>query len=135
MVSFIAVISDPETKKARQIEIKEPKTSVLIGKKIGDIIYGPDIGLPESRLEITGGTDKDGFPMRRDVEGPVKKRILLSGPPGFHHKFKVQMKRKTIRGNQITEDTRQINLKIKEKIDVKGIERFFAKSKPKEEKK
>ena len=44
--------------------------------------------------------------------GGVKKRVLLSGPPGFHPKEKGERRRKMIRGNTITEDIVQINTVI-----------------------
>ncbi len=127
MVEFILVISDPETRKAVQRKLSDPKTTSLMGKKIGDRVEGKDLGFPDSLLMITGGTDKDGFPMRWDVHGPVKKRILISNGPGFRPREKGERRRKTVRGSVINEDTRQINLKIIEKRDRKGIEALFMK--------
>ncbi|MEM1989198.1 MAG: S6e family ribosomal protein, partial [Candidatus Bathyarchaeia archaeon] len=77
-------------------------------------IDGTILGMPGVRLIITGGSDKDGFPMRPDVHGGVKTRILLSDGPGFMPKDKGERRRKIVRGNMITEDTLQINMKILE---------------------
>jgi len=106
------VISDPKTGRAYQTEISDPQASVFIGKRIGDTVEGDAIGLPGYVLEITGGSDKDGFPMRRDLPGPWRRRVLLAGPPGFHPKKKGVRKRKTVVGNTISPNIVQINTKI-----------------------
>ncbi|MCX8170938.1 MAG: 30S ribosomal protein S6e, partial [Candidatus Bathyarchaeota archaeon] len=80
--------------------------------KIGDIIDGSIVGAPGTKLIITGGSDKDGFPMRADIHGGVKAHVLLSSGPGFKPKDEGERRRKTIRGNVITEDVLQINMKI-----------------------
>lgn len=93
----------------------------LLGKKIGEKITGNLIGLPNYELEITGGSDTAGFPMRPEIEGVLKKRLVLKKGPGFKAKKKASShtqkhyylsKRKTIRGNTISPSTSQINLKI-----------------------
>jgi len=66
-------------------------------------------------LQITGGSDKDGFPMRRNVHGGVRRKIILSGGTGFNPQKEGERRRKTVRGNVITEEIVQINLKIVEK--------------------
>ena len=115
MANFKIVISDPETKKAYQLEIEQEKAANLIGKKIGEDFDASFLGLQGYVLKITGGTDKDGFPMHPSVHGPVRKRVLLSGPPGFYPKLKGQRKRKTVRGNTISLDIVQINSKVVKK--------------------
>ncbi|OYT37942.1 MAG: 30S ribosomal protein S6e, partial [Desulfurococcales archaeon ex4484_58] len=69
-------------------------------------------GLKNVQLEIRGGSDNSGFPMRPDIPGGVKKRVLLSSPPGFHPREKGERRRKTVRGNTITDDIVQINTVI-----------------------
>ncbi len=110
-MAFKIVISDPKTRKAWQIEKDVPS---LTGLKIGDKFDGALIGLPGFTLQITGGTDKDGFPMRPDLPGTGRKRVLLSRGPGFHPKKKGMRKRKTVRGNVISSDIAQVNVKIVE---------------------
>jgi len=111
MANFKIVVSDPKTKKAYQKEIEQGQSG-LLGKKIGEKFSGSHLGLPGYELEITGGSDKEGFPMRRDVEGPGRKKILLSHPPGFHPKSRGRRKRKSIRGNTVSQQVSQINIKI-----------------------
>ena len=110
-MNFKIVISDPKTKKAYQKEIDQ-KASALLGKKIGDKVSGQPLGLTGYELELTGGSDKDGFPMRRDVDGSARKKIILSSAPGFHPDRKGQRRRKSIRGNTISAEIIQVNTKI-----------------------
>jgi small subunit ribosomal protein S6e len=62
-----------------------------------------------------GGSDKDGFPMRPSVHGGVRRRVILSGGVGFNPQNRGMRKRKTIRGNVITDEIVQVNMKIFEK--------------------
>ena len=67
------------------------------------------------------------------IEGTIKKRALLSAPPGFHPWKKGLRKRKTVRGNTISPDIVQINTKVIE-YGEKSLEELI-KPKSKEEKK
>jgi len=97
---------------SKLIEIDEKKFR-FEGMKIGDTIKGGLIGFPNYDFEITGGSDASGFPMRKDVHGPVKKRILVSKRGiGYKPRRKGEKKRRTVRGNEITFDMTLINLKI-----------------------
>ncbi len=112
---FKLVISDPETGKAIQYELDDTKTNALIGKRVGDIIEGDVIGLPGYKLKITGGSDTSGFPIRPDVHGSGKKRVLIRGPPGFRPKRRGIARRKTVRGRELGPDIAQVNMRIEEK--------------------
>ena len=131
MANFKLVISDPKTRKAYQKEV-EQAASGLLGKKLGEKVSLDSLGLSGYEMEITGGSDKQGFPMRRDVEGTGRKKIILSVGPGFHPKRKGHRKRKSIRGNTVSADTIQVNGKIV-KHGTKAIDQVLGK--PKEEKK
>jgi len=97
---------------SKLIEIDEKKFHFET-LKIGDTIKGGLIGFPNYEFEITGGSDASGFPMRKDVHGPVKKRILVSKRGiGYKPRRKGEKKRRTVRGNEITFDMTLINLKI-----------------------
>ena len=63
MAKFKIVLSDPETGKVQKIELEEARAVLLIGRKIGEIIDGTILGLPGHKIQITGGTDKDGLPL------------------------------------------------------------------------
>ncbi len=112
MPEFKIVVSDPKTGTAKQIEIKDPQSQALLGLRIGDVIDGSIIGLKGIKLKITGGSDRAGFPMYPSIPGGGKRRILLSNPPGFHPRRKGERRRKTVRGNTITEEIVQINAVI-----------------------
>lgn len=112
MPGFKLVISDPQTRKSYQLEVEMTKVASLIGKKIGEEFNGDIIGLNGYGLKITGGSDKDGFPMHPQVKGQVRKKVLLSSSPGFHPKIKGERKRKMVRGNTISEEISQINAKV-----------------------
>ncbi|MFX0049317.1 MAG: eS6 family ribosomal protein [Candidatus Hermodarchaeota archaeon] len=104
--------SGPGKGLSKLIEIDEKKFR-FEGMKIGDTIKGGLIGFPNYDFEITGGSDASGFPMRKDVHGPVKKRILVSKKAiGYKPRRKGEKRRKTVRGNEITFDMTLINLKI-----------------------
>ena len=112
---FKLVISDPEEGKAIQYELDDAKTNALVGKRVGEIVEGDVLGLPGYKLRITGGSDKSGFPIRPDVHGSGKKRILIRGTPGFRPKRKGIAKRKTVRGNELSLDILQVNMRIEER--------------------
>jgi len=121
------VVSDPQSGKATTIQLTPQQFGLLVGKKIGDIIDGSAFGFKDASLKLTGGSDRDGFPMRPDISGPRKVQVLLSGGVGFHPKRKPPSKRKkrrnkrpvkgvrkrvTVRGNMISESIAQINAVI-----------------------
>ena len=120
MAKFKVVVSDPESGKSKVVELEDARAVPLIGRKIGDVIDGAVIGLSGHKVLITGGTDSSGFPMRPDIHGGIKARVLLSGGVGFRSREKGKRKRRTVRGNTITEDTAQINMKIIGKPSRKG---------------
>jgi len=118
------VLSNPEDGTAKTITLEPRVFSLFIGKKIGDELDGSIIGLKGYRIRITGGTDRDGFPMRPDVSGPRRVEVLLAGGVGFKPKEKPPSKRKkrrqrrrkhglrrrkTVRGNVISDAIAQIN--------------------------
>ena len=100
----------------QNIEVEGARSQQFKGKKIGDEIEGSIFGMQDLRLQITGGSDKDGFPMRQDVHGGMRKKILLSGGIGFSSKTKGDRRRKMVRGNTITDDIVNVNLKIKSTV-------------------
>lgn len=95
-----------------QVRIPDNVASKLIGLRIGDRFDGRLIGLPNITLEIRGGSDLAGFPMRSDVEGAVKKYLLLSSGPGFRPRNRGERRRRLVRGNTISPDIVQINTVI-----------------------
>ncbi len=109
MAVFKFVIS--HAKQSVQVE-KDQKDAPVLGKKIGDTLPGEFLGLAGYELLITGGSDKDGFPMRSDVEGQVRKKQILTKGHGFKTDFEGKRKRRIVRGNTIAQDISQINCKV-----------------------
>jgi small subunit ribosomal protein S6e len=109
------VISDSKTGKAYKLEGKDAEANALfIGKRIGDLVDADIIGLGGYMLEITGGTDMQGMPMRKDVAGSVRKRILITNPPGYNPKEGGKRRRKSVRGKEISAEISQVNVVVKE---------------------
>ena len=112
MAKFKIVVSDPDKGESKIVELDGAKAMPLLGRKMGEIIDGAVLGMAGSKLKITGGSDKDGFPMNANVHGGVRIRIIVSKSVGFHPKCKGERRRRTLRGNVITEDVVQINMKV-----------------------
>jgi small subunit ribosomal protein S6e len=129
MAVFKFVVSDK--KKSYQVE-RDQKDAPVLGKKIGDEIQGDFLGLAGYTLAITGGSDKDGFPMRTDMEGTMRRRIIATKGVGLRSKKEGFRKRKMLRGNLIGADIAQVNCKVV-KAGEKPLEETLGK--PKEEKK
>ena len=115
MAKFKIIVSDPEMGKSQSVEVEGTRAVPLIGRKPGEVINGSVIGMSGHRLKIMGGSDRDGFPMRPDVHGGVRVSVILSEGVGFQPSRRGERRRKTLRGNVITEDIVQINMKIVEK--------------------
>jgi len=114
MAKFKIIISDPETGKSRFIEVEGTQAVPLIGRKLGEVIDGSVVKMSGHKLKVTGGSDKDGFPMRPNIHGGVRIGAILSEGVGFHPFQKGERQRKTLRGDTITEEIVQINMKVVE---------------------
>jgi len=106
------VVADPKTGKSYKLEVREPEARRLIGLRIGDKFDGGIAGLPGYELQITGGTDRDGFPMRPDISGSGRVSVLLAGGPGFSPRRPGERRRKMVRGSRVSEDIVQLNVMI-----------------------
>ncbi|PIN79706.1 30S ribosomal protein S6e, partial [Candidatus Woesearchaeota archaeon CG10_big_fil_rev_8_21_14_0_10_34_8] len=76
MAEFKIVIANPKTGKCVQKEVKDENANGLLGKKIGEIIRGELLDMTGYEFKISGGSDYCGFPMRQDVPGTGRKKIL-----------------------------------------------------------
>src|SRR5205823_3626852 len=109
LAKFQLIVSDPKSKTSKAASLEGTKAQALVGKSIGEEIDGKLLGLGNVRLRITGGTDKDGVPMRFDIQGAARKRALLSAGVGYRPSDEGERQRKLIRGRVISEETLQIN--------------------------
>ncbi|CAJ35379.1 30S ribosomal protein S6e [Methanocella arvoryzae] len=112
MADFKLVVSDPKTGKAYNVDVTGPRVNKFIGKPIGSEIDGETAGLPGYKLIITGGSDKDGIPMRGDIPGQVRRRVLVSGGIGYHPTENGMRRRKLLRGDEISAEIVQVNATV-----------------------
>lgn len=131
MADFRLVVSDSKTAQAYQVTVTGAAANKIIGKNIGETISGDIAGLSGYTLKLTGGTDKDGFPMRPDLAGPARRKILVAGGVGFHPKHDGERKRKSMRGKEISSDVTQINTVVVE-YGQKPLDEIFPKKEVKE---
>lgn len=108
MVNFKIVISD-KTGKSLSHELKDKDAQPFLGSKIGDFFDSSLVGLTGGKLQITGGSDKSGTPMRSDLHGGVKKYVLLHTGVGMRDSTEGKRLRKLMRGNMVTEEIYQLN--------------------------
>ena len=112
-MAFKLVISEGE--KSHQVEVEAAESKKLNGLTIGEEFDASLVGLAGYKLKITGGSDKNGFPMKKDVDGSRRIKSLLSGGIGFNQKRDGQRRRKTVRGNTVSDDIVQINTVVTQK--------------------
>jgi len=112
MAEFKLTISNKDGK-TTQKEVKDAHAAPLIGKKIGDKLDGGPLGFAGYEFELTGGSDYAGVPMRKDVQGTARKRILAISGVGMKKKNRRgQLQRKMVAGNTVHDRIAQINVKI-----------------------
>ncbi|MDH5403941.1 MAG: eS6 family ribosomal protein [Candidatus Heimdallarchaeota archaeon] len=100
--------------KTAKIIIEGDARAPLYGLNVGQEFEG-DIINPDYNgytFKITGGSDDTGTPMRFEIEGPIRKKLLLSGGVGYRKKVKGLRKRKLIRGAEVQDDIAQLNVKV-----------------------
>jgi len=131
MAEFKFAVGNPGTKKTYKVDKKDSEAQAFFGMKVGQEFNGELLGLNGYKLKITGGSDYTGVPMRPEIDGSAKKKILLrTGDVGFQKRryhnipstegakkklkqtFPGERRRKSVRGNTISEDTIQINCKV-----------------------
>jgi small subunit ribosomal protein S6e len=107
----------------------ETDNESLIGKKIGEVISGSEVSsdLQGYDLEIKGTSDKAGFPGIKSEQGGNLRKVMFTKGAFFHKvKNKGVRKKKNVRGNEISFDTRQINTSVI-KVGSKKLEDVFGK--------
>jgi small subunit ribosomal protein S6e len=95
-----------------QIETEEP--AQIYGKEIGEEFDGGIVGLEGYTLKITGGTDRQGFPMRESIEGSERKKVLLEDGSGIREEEGGVRRRKSVRGNTVSGEIEQLNTTVAE---------------------
>ena len=106
MANFKLTISDVKGKSITK-ELKEGDANPLMGLVIGAETDAAIVGLA-GKLKITGGSDKSGVPMRGDLHGMARKRVLLSKGVGLQDTEHGLRKRKLVRGNTVSDEIFQV---------------------------
>ncbi|MBU2476423.1 30S ribosomal protein S6e [Candidatus Micrarchaeota archaeon] len=125
------VLSDPKTGKAfgKKVEV----TALFLNKRIGEQVKLDSLGLEGFEAKIAGGSDKQGFPMRKDIPGMARKKIFIKKGTGFHPQRKGERKKVSVRGNTISEEIEQVNLIITKQGNKKLEELFGTEKKEPEQ--
>ncbi len=115
MAKFKVIVSDPLSGASKVVELEEARASPFIGRKLGETLDGAVVDLSAHKIQLMGGSDKDGVPMRSNVHGGVRRAVVLSGGAGFKPSKHGERRRKTVRGDIITDEIAQLNVKIIER--------------------
>ncbi|MBL7055675.1 30S ribosomal protein S6e [Candidatus Woesearchaeota archaeon] len=124
MASFKLNIADSKEGKCYKTEIKDAQAAAFMGLNLGEKVDGSKIGMDGYELEVAGGTDYCGFPMRKGILGE-RKRIAIYKSTGFKGGRPGMRKRKTVCGHKISDKISAINLKVlkvgsKKLVDIFG---------------
>lgn len=114
MADFTVALADPDSGETYQIDVDGQDANRFMGREIGDEVEGSAVGLDGYMLEITGGSDTAGRPLRGDVRGPNLKSVMLEGGVGYEPSRDGERKRVTVRGREISDEVRQINATVAE---------------------
>ena len=109
MATFQLVVSDPDSGTTYQDEIDGQDANRFIGRSLEE-----DVDFEGLTLELTGGSDETGRPMRKDVPGTALRELLLEGGVGYEQTRDGKRKRVTVRGAEIDDDIAQINAAVVE---------------------
>ena len=118
MATFQVVVGDPDTGEAHGFEVDEQDANRFLGRELGEEVDGTAVGLDGYSLEITGGSDAAGRPLRADVGGSSLSEVLVSErSTGYRPDRDGERRRITVRGREIGEEVVQINARIAERGD------------------
>ena len=112
MAEFQVAVADPDDGRTRQFDVEGQDANRFLSREIGEEVDGGAVGLSGYSLEITGGSDDAGRPMRSDVAGPDLKALLLDGGTGFNPTREGERRRITVRGREVSDATSQVNATI-----------------------
>ena len=114
MVEYKVVVNDVKTGKSYNVTVTGNHAASLTRMSLGDVIDGVFLGPPGYKLKITGGSDKNGTPMRKDLPGKKRVPLLLADGLGFHERYHGERKRVAARGSAISSEIVQINMVVAE---------------------
>lgn len=99
------------------MELEDSQANALQGLRIGEEIDGSAVGLDGYTLEITGGSDRDGFPMKKQLQGVARRKVLVTGGTGVKGLENGERRRVSLRGNTVADDIVQLNCRVVEQGD------------------
>merc|ERR1711998_271240 len=109
-------ISCPETGQQKCISVDDEKKLLpFYDKRMSQEVTGDALGdeFVGYRFRISGGNDKQGFPMMQGVLTPERVRLLLKkGSKCYRQRRTGEMKRKSVRGCIVNHDLSVLNLVI-----------------------
>merc|ERR1712216_641961 len=120
-------ISYPETGAQKSIEIDDDKKLLpFFDKRISAEVALDSLGSEWTgyRFRITGGNDKQGFPMMQGVLTPERVRLLLrKGSKCYRQRRTGEMKRKSVRGCIVSQELSVLNFLIvrKGEAEIPGV--------------
>ena len=97
MVDINLNIAHPEKNESANEVLEDEEAESLFDYKLGEEVDGETLGLDGGVFEITGGSDRAGFPMRKDTPGIGRHKVLIKSGTGLR---------------QNREETAQVNLKV-----------------------
>ena len=112
MVEFKLVISEAATSFPRTVG--DPQSAGFLGKRIGETIGGELIGLAGYTF-ASPGDGPERVSAAPETPGARQTRVFVGEGFGFHAPRRGMRKRRTFRGNAISEDTVQMNLVVEQK--------------------
>merc|ERR1711990_1261722 len=112
-------ISCPETGGQKAYDIDDDKKLLpFFDKRMAQEVAGDALGdeFKGYRFRISGGNDKQGFPMMQGVLTPDRVRLLLrKGSKCYRQRRTGEMKRKSVRGCIVSQDLSVLNLVLVKK--------------------
>merc|ERR1712072_617171 len=120
-------LSCPTTGMQKCIEIDDDKKLLpFFDKRISQEVDGDSLGdeFKGYRFRISGGNDKQGFPMLQGVLTPERVQLLMrKGSKCYRQRRTGEMKRKSVRGCIVSQDLSVLNLVLVKKgdADVPGL--------------
>merc|ERR1712227_448958 len=109
-------IADPHTGAQKLFEIDDDKRlRFVLDKRISHEVSGAIIGdqFQDYTFKITGGADKQGFPMKQGILVPDRVRLLLNENSGGYRMARTgERKRRSVRGCIVSRDISVCNMII-----------------------
>ena len=120
-------IANPTTGQQTCIEVTdEKKLRVFYDLRMGDLVSADGLGAEWSgyQFKISGGNDKQGFPMMQGVLKGERVRLLLKGGMKCYRQRRAgERKKKSVRGCIVASDISILNLVVSAKgeADIEGL--------------